>query len=73
LSGSERDFKHIDEKVSSQAMRFAVAARANDRNRDRGRVIWVYGGGEDGILAFTDFGIEERDRAYQVLRKTLDC
>ena len=22
-------------------------------------VIWVYGVGEDGILAFTDFGIED--------------
>jgi hypothetical protein len=21
-------------------------------------VIWVYGGGEDGVMAFTDFGIE---------------
>jgi hypothetical protein len=23
-----------------------------------GYVIWVYGVGEDGVLAFTDFGIE---------------
>ena len=23
-----------------------------------GGVIWVYGVGEDGVLAFTDFGIE---------------
>ena len=28
-------------------------------------VIWVYGVGEDGVMAFTDFGIENLDRAHQ--------
>lgn len=34
-------------------------------------VIWVYGVGEDGVLAFTDFGIEnliELVRMYKEIR-----
>jgi hypothetical protein len=30
---------------------------ANEMDIEDG-VIWVYGGGEDGVMAFTDFGIE---------------
>ena len=30
---------------------------ANGMDREDG-VIWVYGTGEDGVMAFTDFGIE---------------
>ena len=30
---------------------------ANEMNIEDG-VIWVYGVGEDGVMAFTDFGIE---------------
>lgn len=30
---------------------------ANEMNVEDG-VIWVYGVGEDGVMAFTDFGIE---------------
>ena len=37
---------------------------ANEMEIEDG-VIWVYGVGEDGILAFTDFGIESHDRAHQ--------
>jgi hypothetical protein len=34
-----------------------LADVANEMEIENG-VIWVYGVGEDGILAFTDFGIE---------------
>jgi transposase len=37
--------------------RRGLAARRRQRNGNRGRVIWVYGV-EDGVLTFTDFGIE---------------
>ena len=37
---------------------------ANEMEIEDG-VIWVYGVGEDGMMAFTDFGIENLDRAHQ--------
>lgn len=40
---------------------------ANGMDREDG-VIWVYGTGQDGVMAFTDFGIEnliERIRFYK--------
>lgn len=30
---------------------------ANEMNAEDG-LIWVYGAGEDGVMAFTDFGVE---------------
>ncbi|MCK1554483.1 hypothetical protein IVB11_36965 [Bradyrhizobium sp. 177] len=29
-------------------------------------VLWVYGAGEDGIMAFTDFGIDELIELFKV-------
>jgi hypothetical protein len=40
-----------------------LADLASEMEIDDG-VIWVYGVGEDGILAFTDFGHREPDRAH---------
>ena len=37
---------------------------ANEMDTEDG-VIWVYGLGEDGVMAFTDFGIENLDRTHQ--------
>lgn len=34
-----------------------ISGVANDMDIEDG-VIWVYGVGEDGVMAFTDFGIE---------------
>ena len=33
-------------------------------------VIWVYGVGEDGVMAFTDFGIENLIELVRVYKKT---
>jgi hypothetical protein len=35
-------------------------------------VIWVYGVGEDGVMAFTDFGIENLIELLRVYKKTRD-
>jgi hypothetical protein len=45
---------------------------ANEMDPEDG-LIWVYGAGEDGVMAFTDFGIEtliELIRLHKERRKT---
>lgn len=42
---------------------------ANEMEIEDG-VIWVYGVGEDGVLAFTDFGIENLIELVRVCRST---
>jgi hypothetical protein len=41
---------------------------ANEMEIEDG-VIWVYGVGEDGVLAFTDFGIENLIELVRLYRK----
>ena len=36
-------------------------------------MIWVYGIGEDGVMAFTDFGIETSDRPDQTPQRRPDA
>ena len=36
-------------------------------------VIWVYGVGEDGVQAFTDFGIENLIELIKFYKRTQDC
>ncbi|MCK1699428.1 hypothetical protein [Bradyrhizobium sp. 144] len=36
-------------------------------------VIWVYGVGENGVQAFTDFGIENLIELIRFYKRTLDC
>lgn len=51
-----------------------ASAAAGDRAADASaRVIWVYGAGEDGIQAFTDFGIENLIELIRSTKRTLDC
>ncbi|QOZ36179.1 hypothetical protein XH92_34580 [Bradyrhizobium sp. CCBAU 53421] len=38
-----------------------------------GALIWVYGVGEDGVQAFTDFGIENLIELVRLQRKTPSC
>lgn len=38
-----------------------------------GGLIWVYGVGEDGVQAFTDFGIENLIELVRLQRKTPSC
>src|SRR5260370_28048402 len=52
---------HYRPRCRTPRRRRRLATRRRQRNGNRGRchlVIWVYGVGEDGVLAFTDFGIE---------------
>ena len=46
---------------------------ANEMDVEDG-VIWVYGVGEDGVMAFTDFGIENLIELVRALQaKPADC
>jgi IS66 C-terminal element len=45
-------------RVAEQLGEERLATRRHQRNGNRGRRHLVYGVGEDGILPFTDFGIE---------------
>jgi hypothetical protein len=56
---SRHSDRHRRQPPSSRQHELADRARevASEMEIEDG-VIWVYGVGEDGILAFTDFGIE---------------
>ena len=41
---------------------------ANEMDAEDG-VIWVYGVGEDGVMAFTDFGIENLVELIKIIYK----
>ena len=45
---------------------------ANEMEIEDG-VIWVYGVGEDGVMAFTDFGIETLMGLIKMQRKIPNC
>ena len=45
---------------------------ANEMDVEDG-VIWVYGVGDDGAMAFTDFGIELRSISSKSIRTTPRC
>src|SRR5260370_39986866 len=52
---------HYRPRCRTPRRRRRLATPRRQRNGNRGRchlIIWVYSVGEDGVLAFTDFGIE---------------
>ena len=45
---------------------------ANEMDQEDG-LIWVYGPGDDGVMAFTDFGIETLTGLIEITRPILIC
>jgi hypothetical protein len=45
---------------------------ASTRNSRQSRLIWVYGPGDDGFMAFTDFGIETLTGIVEIYKATPD-
>ncbi len=47
-----------------------LADVANEMDREDG-LIWVYGAGDEGVMAFTDFGIETLQDLIEIIKPTL--
>jgi hypothetical protein len=45
---------------------------ANEMDQEDG-LIWVYGPGDQGVMAFTDFGIETLQGLIEIYKEKPDC
>jgi hypothetical protein len=65
--GSSRHHHYLGRQGPRRRRRLVV--RRLHRNGDRDGAIWVYGVGEDGLKAFTDFGIDTSSSSFGCTKK----